>query len=120
MSLAQKHHMHGNYEEVRAFLEQWGALLAYVVVGLLGKLGWDIVNGNTLKKSYILGTTLISFCIGFLSWEWCKSHPTYNPGIIVTASALISRDVMLFITMIDWQGVLKLITGKSTKDNKNQ
>lgn len=101
--------------EVLAFLSKWGALFGYVTVGLMGKLGFDIVNRKRLTFWYVFGTSCMAYCAGFFAWQWCKTHPMLNPGIVVPFASLVSRDIMLFLTVIDWKGVLSLLTGKSTK-----
>lgn len=103
--------------EVLVFLSKWGAFFGYVAVGLLGKFGFDIVNKKRLTFWYVFGTSCVAYCVGFFSWEWCLVHPVLNPGIVVPFASLVSRDIMLFLTVIDWQGVLKLLTGKGTKNN---
>lgn len=121
MDNIQNHKMHRQtYDDVLEFLSKWGVVLGYIIVGLLGKFGFDIVSGKRLSFWYVFGTSLIAFCIGFFSWQWCATHPSLNPGIVVPFCSLISRDIMLFVTVIDWQGVLQLVTGKGVKKDKQQ
>lgn len=101
--------------ELVAFLTKYGALVTYVIIGLIGKFGFDIVAGKRLSGWYVLGTGCMSIFIGWIVWVWCQRYPGLNPGIVVPIATLVSRDIMLFITMIDYMGVLKLITGKNTK-----
>lgn len=115
MYTLQTKEMQNKHAEYLEFLTKGGAWIAYILIGLVGKFGWDIVNNKKLSFWYIFGTGCIAFCIGFLVSRWCIAHPSLDQSIIVPASALVSRDIMLFITMIDWAGVLKLVTGKSTK-----
>lgn len=98
------------------FLFKWGAFLSYITIGLLARFGYDIVIKKQITRWYIIGTACMGFSIGWLSYQACAAHPLWNPGIIVPMATIVSRDAMLFITMIDWQGVLKLLTGKNTKD----
>lgn len=102
--------------DVMAFLSKWGAFVGYVTIGIIGKLGYDIVSKKRLTFWYVFGTGCVAYCVGFFSWEWCRVHPTLNPGIIVPFASLVSRDIMLFLTVIDWKGVLSLLTGKGTKN----
>lgn len=106
-----------NKDVALEFAAKWGALIAYVGIGLVGKFGLDIVNNRKLTGWYVFGTGCLGYFVGFLLWQWCKSNPEYNPGIIIPAGTLVSRDITLFLTMVDWQSVLKIVTGKSTKNN---
>lgn len=117
MDIIQNNKMHKN-DEILEYLSKWGALFAYIGIGLIGKLGWDIVNNRKISWWYLFGTGCIGVCIGYLAWIWCIAHAPESAGFVVPIATLISRDIMLFINMIDWQGVLKLITRKGTMDKK--
>lgn len=97
------------------FISRWGACGAYIGIGLVGLFGWDIVSNKKISFWYVFGTGCVGICIGYLAWWWCETHAPENAGLIVPIATLISRDIMLFINMIDWQGVLKLLTRKGTK-----
>ena len=97
------------------FLFKWGAFISYISIGLIARFGYDMVVKKKITKLYIIGTACMGFGIGWLSYQICAAHPSWNPGIIVPMATIVSRDVMLFITMIDWGGMLKLLTGKDTK-----
>jgi hypothetical protein len=108
------------YEEILEFLSKWGAFLAYVSIGLLGKFGFDIVTKKHISFWYVFGTSCVAFCICFLSWGWCTQHTNFNPGIIVPFASLISRDVMLFVTVIDWRyAVSKIFKLDMKKDDSD-
>ena len=107
--------MHKN-DQILEFLEKWGACIAYILVGLIGKIGWDIVNNRKLNFWYVFGTGCIGSCIGYLSYMWCEQHPTANAGLIVPISTLISRDIMLFINVVDWQKILTMFFKRGGKD----
>lgn len=102
--------------EVAEFLEKWGALFTYIFIGLVGKFGYDIVTRKKLSAWYVFGTGCVGICIGYLSFMLCRSRQAWNPGIVVPVATLVSRDIMLFITMVDYVSVLKILTGKSTKE----
>lgn len=95
-----------------------GAFLSYVTIGLIALFGYDIAIKKRITKWYVISTSCMGFSIGWLSYQMCLAHPAWNPGIIVPMATIISRDVMIFISMIDWQGVLKLLTNKNTRDRE--
>ena len=102
-------------KEIIDFLAKWGAFGTWILIGLMGKFGLDLVSGKRFDFRYAFGSGCLAVCAGWLTYQWCGSHPSISPGVMVSLSALVSRDFILFITMVDWIGVLKLITGKNTK-----
>lgn len=98
--------------EAIEFITKYGALGTWILIGLLGKFGLDMVTGRKFTYRYIFGSGFLAVCAGWLSYQWCMSHPTINPGVVVSVSALASRDIILFISMVDWPGLLRIITTK--------
>lgn len=114
MNAIQSRTMQKNLE-VLDFLSKCGALFGYIIIGLMGKFGFDIVTKKKITFWYAFGTGCMACFSGFITWQCIKDNPKLNPGVYLPIASLISRDILLFLTMIDWQGVLKLVTRKSTK-----
>jgi len=110
--LQQDRRMIKNNPEIISFLSKYGALITYIIIGLMGKFGFDIVSGKRISGWYIVGTGLMAVFVGWLAWEWCLSHPDWNPGFTIPIATLVSRDVLLFLMLIDWMSVLRILTGK--------
>lgn len=106
--------------ETIEFLTKWGAFLTWILIGLLGKFGLDLVSGRKFSRRYALGSGCLAVCAGWLSYQWCVSHPSLSPGVVVSISALASRDIILFITMVDWPGMMKILTNKNTKKRNEE
>ena len=105
--------------ELSEFLIKWGALGAYITIGLIGKFGYDIVTGRKLNGWYVFGTGCMGIFTGWLVYNMCDNHMvSLNKGIAVPVATLVSRDIMLFITAVDWRSVLTILTGKNTKGKK--
>lgn len=107
--------MTNRQQEIIDFLAKWGAVGTYIMVGLAGKFGLDLVSGKKLSYRYILGSGLLAICAGWITYQWCLKYPALSPGVTVSIAALVSRDFILFITMVDWASVFKIITGKGAK-----
>ncbi len=101
--------------ELISFLTKYGALVTYVIIGLVGKFGFDIVTGKKISGWYVLGTGCMAIFVGWLTWMWCQKWPALNPGFVIPIATLVSRDIMLFITMVDYMSILRIITGKKTE-----
>jgi|SRR6185436_7950270 len=94
---------------------KYGSLLLYILIGFIGTLGFDILTKKKITRWYIFGTGCCALFAGFVAGEWLMNHhPNLTPYLTPVAT-LVAKDMILFFKMIDWQGVLKLLTGKNTK-----
>lgn len=96
-------------QELMNFFSKWGALGAYILIGLLGKFGLDIATGRRMSFGYVFGSGCVAIFVGWLSWVWCKGNPSLNPGLVVPIATLASRDLALFLTTLDYVELIKLV-----------
>lgn len=98
----------------------WGL---FIIIGLLGKFGLDLVQQRKKSFMQVLGQTLVAGFVGYLASIYCMQHypplpgSSYSPtsAIIVPITTLISDRIALFLIGIDWHPVLTILTGKSSK-----
>ena len=95
--------------EISDTLTKYGAWIAYVCIGLIGKFGWDIVAKKQLSSWYVLGTGFMAIFVGFISSKWFMTHSPETGSYIVPVLTLVSRDVLMFIKMIDWVKLLSVV-----------
>jgi hypothetical protein len=100
---------HQALTEVSDTLTKYGAWIAYVCIGLIGKFGWDIVAKRQLSSWYVLGTGFMAIFVGFISSKWFMIHSPETGSYIVPVLTLVSRDVLMFIKMIDWVKLLSVV-----------
>lgn len=99
-------------------LSKYGAWIAYVCVGLVGKFGWDIVSKKKLSAWYILGTGFIAVFVGFIASRWFMANNPDAGPYFVPVLTLASRDVMVFLNLIDYKKLLSTVLRIDTKDKK--
>ena len=99
-------------------IAKWMPIFGYVIIGLIGKFGYDIVSKKKITFWYIVGTSAIALFIGFLSAKMCDAHPLVNPGIAIPVATLLSRDLIVFITMIDKKKLMELLFNIKSTDKK--
>jgi len=99
-------------DETLEFISKWGAWVTYIFIGLVGKFGWDIINRKKMSFWYIFGTGMVAIFVGYLSTMWCSAHCPAQGAYIVPVCTLVSRDIMLFLTMLDWPSILHLVLNK--------
>lgn len=115
-TMATKEQLINDFSEL---LAKYGAWITYVGVGLIGKLGWDIVNRKHISGWYLFGTGCISIFVGFIASRWFMSHMPEAGAYCVPVLTLASRDVLVFIKVIQWDKVLSFLTKLPIKGNDN-
>ncbi len=104
--------------EILELLSKYGAWIAYVCVGLIGTFGLDIVNKKKLSVWYIFATSCMGLFVGFISSRWFMLHNPEMGAYCVPVFTLVSRDILIFFKLIDWQGVMSKLTRLDTKKDK--
>lgn len=104
--------------EISDTLVKYAAWIAYVGIGLIGKFGWDIVAKKKPSGWYIVGTGCMGVFVGFITSKWCLSHDPTTGSYIVPVATLCSRDILVFIRMIDWRKVATAILKMDITKNK--
>jgi len=104
--------------DVSDLLHKYGAWISYVGIGLVGKFGWDIVARKKPSGWYILGTGCMGVFVGFISSRWFIAHNPKMGRYIVPVLTLASRDVLVFIKLIDWTKILSAVFKIEVKNNE--
>ena len=89
---------------------KYGAWIACVAVGLMGKFGLDLVTKKKITLLYVVGTTFLGGFAGFISSRWFITHDPQAGTYWVPIITLAAKDFVMFITMIDWQKTLSALT----------
>ena len=100
------------------FMVRYIPFVGYVLIDLIGKFGYDIVSKKKITVAYILGTSAMALFVGFLTCKLCEAHPQVNPAMAVPVATLLSRDAIVFITMIDKKKLLELVFNIKTDSKK--
>lgn len=88
--------------EVMQIAAKYGAWIGYVAIGIIGKFGLDVLNHRKISAWYIFGTGCTSLFVGWIASRWCMvNHPDYG-AYMVPVATLLSRDVLVFLKLIDW------------------
>lgn len=95
--------------DISEVLSKYGAWIAYVGIGLIGKFGWDIVSRKKLSGWYIFGTGCMSIFVGFICSKWFMIHQPEMGAYCVPVLTLVSRDILVFIKLIDWTKILSAV-----------
>jgi hypothetical protein len=104
--------------DVADILSKYGAWIAYVCIGLIGKFGWDIVARKQLSWWYVIGTGFMAVFVGFISSRWFIAHDPDMGAYIVPVATLVSRDILMFLRMLDWNKILSVVLNVKTKDTE--
>lgn len=91
-------------------LTKYGSWVAYVIIGLVGKFGWDIASKKKMSWWYVIGTGCMAVFVGFISARWFMLNKPQMGAYCVPVLTLVSRDILIFLNLVDWKGVLSRIT----------
>lgn len=75
-----------------------------VVLGIMGKIGWELVNKKKVSFIWIIGFSMVAMCVSTLVGLWCnyKGYSHQLTVVLVGSSALFSRDIMMVATQMNW------------------
>lgn len=104
--------------DIAEMLSKYGAWIAYVCIGLIGKFGWDIVAKKELSWLYVIGTGFMAVFVGFISSRWFMIHNPEMGAYVVPVLTLVSRDILMFIKMLDWSKILSIVLNVKVKDKE--
>lgn len=94
------------HPQIVEFVTKYGMWVAYVLMGLVGKFGWDIITNRKLSFRYMLGSSLCGMFTGYLASVWCMEHSPTMGAYLVPVMTLLSRDVFLFLFSLNWKSLL--------------
>ncbi len=118
MNLIHNRRMIKDNPEIMSLLAKYGALFAYIIIGLAGIFGLDLVSGRKISVWYIIGTSGMAVFAGWLAWRFCASHPSLDPGITVPVITLCSRDILIILKMINWRSIFSKVLRIEVKEGK--
>lgn len=108
----------GFINTVIEFASKWWAWIFYIVIGMAGKFGLDIMSQRKMGILQFIGSACISCFIGFLAASYCMAYSPKAGPFIVPICTLISDRIILFIFAINYTPLLESIFNKKIKDNE--
>jgi hypothetical protein len=102
-------------KHIGEFSGKYGAWILYVLIGMIGKVGLDILNERKINGWYFLGSSFAAVFVGFISAMWFMKNQPEAGAYIVPVLTLCSRDVLIFLSLIDWRKKLSNIFKVETK-----
>lgn len=105
MSLIEKI---GN-ETIELF-SKFAIYVAVVILAIMGKVGWDIINKKSISGWYILGFSMLAIFISTMVGLICsyKGLSSTATTICIGTSAIFSRDIMVILTTMKWTKIANL------------
>ena len=91
-------------------LNKGATFIVVVFLAIVGKIGMDLMNRKTLSAVYVLGFIGVALFVAVMSYLICQ-YKNYNPvlsAIIVGASTMFSRDIMVLSLMLNWRKISSL------------
>ncbi len=107
------------WDQVGQFLFKYGALLGYILLGLIGTFSFDLLRNRKMTIPYVLGCTGAAIFVGYVGGTWVLANypekaPILTPILTLLANNIISAVILNWkaIFMKDWKGVFEILTRK--------
>lgn len=86
--------------DIFEFLSKWWAWIFYVLIGMAGKFGLDMVRQRKMGIWQLMGSTCVSCFIGFLACSYCMVYsPKLGPFIVPIATLLSDRLILMLMVL---------------------
>lgn len=95
-------------DEFIQFVSKSWALFLYVIIGLIGKVSYDLLYGKKLTWIQVIGSVGLALFMGFLSAAICtrngwEEHAKY----VVPISTLLSEKIVVAIFSLDYKAIAR-------------
>lgn len=95
--------------ELIALITKWYLWACYILLGVLGKMSYDLVRGRKISLMQSLGTTGISIFVGVLASMWCMKHTPDNGAFIVPVATLLADKIVTALFAMDIKAIVNEI-----------
>lgn len=97
--------------ELVTLVTKWYLWASYILLGVLGKISYDLVRGRKISLIQSLGSTGISIFVGVLASMWCVKHSPDNGAFIVPVATLLSDKIFTALFAMDLKKISADILG---------
>lgn len=94
------------------FLSKWWLYVVYILIGLVGKMSYELVTGKKRSFWTAIGSVGIAAFTGYLSCIWCISNSPEKAPYLVPMATLLSDKFFTWIFSMDWAAIFKIITNQ--------
>lgn len=105
-------------QQIAEFLGKWWAWAAWVVMGLVGKMGIDLSKNRKMNFWQWVGSTMVGCFVGYLACVFCQANYPKQGALIVPIATLISDRVMMFLLSMNWTPIIEIVLQKQIKNRK--
>lgn len=108
--------MHDPLAEAHALFSKLSTLIVGLIVGIIGKVSYDIAMRRKLTFLQWMGIVGMSIFVGYVTWLWCENAGFKEQmGYIIPVSTLLGEKILVYVTVnanIIFQKILSIFTKK--------
>lgn len=86
-----------DHNEWYALLSKLGSWSSILIIGLLGKISYHLMQGKKLAWYHWLGISGLSIFVGYLSMVWCDIYGMHDQSRIIGPIATFFGDKIIII-----------------------
>lgn len=100
-------------------LLKWWTWAAWILIGLGGKIGYNLYHGEKMSSWKFIGSTMVACFVGYIASVFCATYCPEKASLIVPVSTLASDRIIMGIMAMNWWGkAIEFITNASKKEEK--
>ena len=97
------------------WLTKWWAWAAWIAIGMVGKIGLSLYNGEKLSFWKFMGSTMVACFVGYVASILCMEHCPSQGAFIVPIATLTSDRIVMMIMAFNWNPVAELLINRFKK-----
>jgi hypothetical protein len=92
------------------FLSKWWMYVVYILIGLVGKISYELVTDKKRSFWSVMGSVGIAAFTGYISCVWCIHNSPEKAPYLVPMATLLSDKFFTWVFSLNWKGIIDVIT----------
>lgn len=106
-------------DELIAFFSKSWALFLYVIIGLIGKLSYDLLYGRKMTWWQVIASIGIALFTGFVAAAICTKYGWEDHAkFVVPIATLLSEKLIVAAFSLDYKGIFADLVAIFTKNRQ--
>lgn len=106
------------------FICKYIVLIWGIILGLVGKFSYDLINNKKFTRYYLIGTTGLAIVGGYLSGIWVYENCPTKAPLFIPIATMLSNNIVSALMVIDykalinkdWRGAFDILIKPKDKD----
>jgi len=106
-------------DEIFGFFVKNGAWLSWILMGILGRFGYDIVNNKKISWYYVVGTWLCAVFVGYVACKFFNEFAPNKAPFMVPTITMLGNNILSYLVLkwkdflsVDWNSINEILNKK--------